>query len=180
MKIKRKWRKRELDKKLIAVLWFLLKFNLLAIPMYIVMYAQPSLPMLQSFVASSVNAVLNLIGYNSILEGYVVKFSTSSATKLSIVEAEMNFDCTGWKSVYALFALTLATSAMWKKKLKFLAIALPTIFVVNIFRIVTTIAATISFGLAYLELVHNLLWQEGLILTVIAIWYLWLRRENLL
>jgi exosortase/archaeosortase family protein len=113
-----------------------------------------------------------VLGYSSVVDGYVVKFSSG----LSIVNAEMTFDCTGWKSMYALFALVIATpGAALNKKLKFLLVGLPTIFAVNLLRIATTIAFVVSFGIAYLDVVHSILWQEGLIIAVVAVWYLWLR-----
>lgn len=168
--------------KLIAILLFLLKFNLLAIPMYLLMYLNISVPELQSFVANAVHALLSMLGYSTVVEGYIIKF----AAGLTIFSVDINFDCTGWKSMYALFALVIATPVKyrwgweqnWKQKLKFLAIGLPAIFIVNIFRIATTIAVAMSFGAAYLDIVHTLLWQEGLIIAVVAIWYLWLRRVN--
>jgi len=165
--------KRELNRKLIAVLWFLVKFNFLAIPLYLVIFMNISIPALQSSVANIVQAVLNALDYNSVVDGYIINLSSG----LSVVSVEINFDCIGWKSMYALFALVIATpKVFWKNKLKFLAISMPAIFVINILRIVTTIAIAMSFGLEYLEAVHNILWQEGLIVVVLGVWYFWLRK----
>jgi exosortase/archaeosortase family protein len=169
----KKWQK----KRLMEVFWFLVKFNLLVIPMYILIYMNISIPPLQSFVANSVHALVGLMGYSSAVDGYMVNFSTG----FSLVNAEMTFDCAGWKSLYALFALVVATPRVeWVEKLKFLLVGLPAIFAINIVRIATTIAAVISFGIGYLDMVHSLLWQEGLIIAVVGIWYLWLRKTKLL
>jgi exosortase/archaeosortase family protein len=166
---KQKPKHKEINKKLIGILWFLVKFNLLAIPLYLIIYMNLTLPAVQSFVANSVHTILSALGYMSELNGYMINFP--------IVSVEITFDCTGWKSVYALFALVVATpSVLWKKKLKFLAVGLPAIFVINILRIVTTLAVVMSFGIEYLEVAHNILWQEGLILAVLGIWYFWLRK----
>ena len=163
-----------LNKRLIAILWFLVKFNLLAVPLYALMLMNVSVPALQSFVAAAVHNGLGMLGYDSSLNGHFVTFSSG----LSIVNVEMNFDCTGWKSMYALLALCLATPALWKQRLRFLVVGLPAVFIINILRIVTTIAAVMSFGIGYLGIVHSILWQEGLIIAVVAVWYLWLRRIN--
>jgi hypothetical protein len=36
----------------------------------------------------------------------------------------------------------------------------------------------LKFGWQYLDVVHNFLWREGLILAVVLIWYIWLRKEK--
>lgn len=162
-----------LNKKLTEVVWFLVKFNLLAIPLYLIMYMNLNIPAAQSFVANIINSMLNVFGYESVVEGYFLRFSVG----MSIVSIEINFDCIGWKSVYALFALVAATPRIvWERKLKFLIIGLPAIFVINIIRIFVTIIVIMNFGISYLEIVHNLLWQEGLILAVVGLWYLWLKK----
>jgi exosortase/archaeosortase family protein len=63
-----------------------------------------------------------------------------------------------------------------KKKIKFLAFGLPFLFFLNFIRILTTILIAINYGFQYFEVVHTLLWREGLILAVVLIWYMWLRR----
>jgi len=162
-----------MNERLVAIMWFLLKFNILALPMYLLIYMNISMPLLQALVANAVHVLLGLLGYSSVVEGYTLKFSAGA----SIVAAEMTFDCIGWKSMYALLALAIATPRIeWKKKLKFLAIGLPSIFAINIIRIATTVAVVINLGISYLEFVHSILWQEGLIIAVATIWYLWLRR----
>lgn len=164
--------KKELRRKLMAAVLFLVKFNLLALPMYAVMSMDLTVQPLQSFVASSVHLLLQLLGHESVVKESILLFSSGQ----SVVAADMTFDCIGWKSMYTLFALAAATPKIeWKRKLKFLAAGLPAIFAINILRIVTTIAAVISFGTVYLEIVHSILWQEGLVAVVVGIWYFWLK-----
>lgn len=167
-----KIRHKELNERLIGILWFLVKFNLLAIPLYLVIYMNLTLPAVQSLVAGTVHTMLGALGYMSELNGYMIN--------LPVVSVEITFDCTGWKSLYALFALVAATpSVLWKKKLKFLVVGLPAIFIVNILRIVTTLAVVMGFGIGYLEVAHNILWREGLILAVLGIWFFWLKKEGI-
>jgi exosortase/archaeosortase family protein len=64
-----------------------------------------------------------------------------------------------------------------KDKLKFLAIGLPVLFVLNFLRIATTILVSVIYGFKYFEIVHIFLWREGLIAAVLIIWCLWLRQK---
>jgi exosortase/archaeosortase family protein len=157
----------ERRKKLLTILTFLIKFNLLAIPMYIIMYLDLTLPPLQVFLADMTGKVLTSFGYSVAREGQFLI--------LSNITIDISMDCTGWKSMYTLVALAIATPSAWKKRLRFLAIGLPAIFLLNFIRIVTTIIFALQFGLQYLEVVHTVFWREGLILAVVVAWFLWLR-----
>jgi exosortase/archaeosortase family protein len=169
-------KKKILRKKLWAVALFLIKFNLLAIPMYLVLWLNLSYPPLQIFLTDLVYGTLNFLGYNATL----VTSSVSVVPLISISDnypkIQISWDSTGWKSLYALAALTIATpSATIKRKAKFLAVVLPLLFVLNFTRILTTILVAVNYGFQYFEIVHTLLWREGLILVVVLLWYLWLR-----
>jgi exosortase/archaeosortase family protein len=80
-----------------------------------------------------------------------------------------------------LSALTIATPfATMKRKAKFLAISLPLLFILNFIRILTTIVIAINYGFKYFEVVHMFLWREGLIFLIVILWYVWLRKENII
>ncbi|MHA1743340.1 MAG: archaeosortase/exosortase family protein [Candidatus Heimdallarchaeota archaeon] len=168
--------KKKLRKKLWTVALFLLKFNLLAIPMYLVLWWNLSYPALQNFLTVLTYKTLVFLGYDASL----VKTQTSIVPLISFSEElpkiGISWDSTGWKSLYALTALTIATPfTTLKKKGKFLAVALPFLFLLNFFRILTTILIAVNYGFQYFDVVHTLLWREGLIFAVVAIWGLWLR-----
>jgi exosortase/archaeosortase family protein len=166
--------KRKTKKKLIQVLIFLIKFNLLAIPFYILNFLDFSIPPLQYLVAFLSHKLLSTIGIQS---------SLNQNTLIAIKEFKMFFveismDCTGWKSFYALSALTLATPKIEiKRKLLFLFISIPSLFFVNIVRIVLTIYFSLIKPESF-ALIHDFLWQWGLILTIIGLWIVWLRFEK--
>jgi len=169
-------KKKILRKKLWVVALFLIKFNLLAIPMYLVLWLDISYPPLQFFLTDLVYRALNFLGYNAAL----VTSPTSIVPLISVSDQfpkiQISWDSTGWKSLYALAALTIATPfATIKGKVKFLAVGLPLLFALNFIRILTTILAAINYGFQYFEVVHTLLWREGLIFAVVLLWYLWLR-----
>lgn len=163
------------ERKLLTVLLFLVEFNLLAIPMYLVIYLNLSFQPLQDFLAALTKNSLVLLGYPATQEGSLV----ITANQNQFYSIDVSWDSTGWKSMYALLALAIATPIKsWKKKLKFVSIAIPTIFLLNFLRLLTTILVALFYGLQYFEFVHTLLWREGLILAVVCIWGFWLWNEK--
>lgn len=160
--------------KLKIVAKFLLIFNLLSLPLYVAIYANFSFYPLQVFTASVSNSVLQIIGYDTSLHGNLLVITAKNL----LLRVDVSWDSTGWKSLYALAALSVATPVAFDKKIKFLAIALPAIFVVNILRVVTTISLSLIYGLEYFDLLHNLLWREGLIAAVVGIWLVWTYKQK--
>lgn len=172
-------KKKNLRKKLKTVAWFLIKFNLLAIPLYLAIYYNFSYPPLQKFLTFLSIPFIEFFGYKtSLVDSF--DCNTPSISGFGFEKPVcISWDSTGWKSMYALAALAIATPVIaWKKKLKFLGIGLPLVFLINYLRIVTTILIALKFGWHYFDIVHNFLWREGLILAVVAIWYIWLRKEK--
>lgn len=174
-------KKKILRKKLWTVALFLIKFNLLAIPMYLALWLDLSYPPLQTFLTELICRTLNALGYNAVL----VISPTSIIPLISVSEQSpsiyISWDSTGWKTLYVLSALTIATPfATMKRKAKFLAISLPLLFILNFIRILTTIVIAINYGFKYFEVVHMFLWREGLIFLIVILWYVWLRKENII
>ena len=160
------------NKKLLQVLLFLIKFNLLAIPMYLAIYFNLELIPLQQFLADAVYAVLRFLGYD-VMKGGLVLTLTSGFT---IANIKMSVDCVGWKSMYALAALAIATPLPNDlKKLKFIVAGVLAVAALNFARVLTTILAFYHFGLQALDVVHTFLWREGLIITIVLIWLMWLK-----
>jgi len=161
-------------KRLIEVLKFIVIFNLLAIPMYVVLYYNLSFEPLKNFLAFLTTKTLNVFGIDAVQQYSFVNLLANN----QLLKIEISFDSTGWKTLYALFALTLATPKRRNdEKMKFLIWGLPLLFVVNFLRIVTTILVAVFYGFQYFEVVHIFLWREGLIVAVVLLWYLWLRQK---
>lgn len=171
--------KENLRKKLKTIAWFLIKFNLLAIPLYLAIYYNFSYPPMQKFLTSLSIPFIEFFGYQTSLMDFF-GCNVPSIYGFGFEEPVcISWDSTGWKSMYALVALVIATPVIaWKKKLKFLGIGLPLVFLINYLRIVTTILIALKFGWNYFDVIHTFLWREGLILAVVAIWYVWLRKEK--
>ncbi|MDI6798915.1 MAG: exosortase/archaeosortase family protein [Candidatus Aenigmarchaeota archaeon] len=179
MKTKKEILKRR--KKLLLILWFLIKLNILVIPLYVLLYLDFSFFPLQAFLTSLTGKTLQALGYPVSFTSTNLFMLFNSPTGYLLVPFEMTMDCTGWKTMYALAALTIATpKSKIKGKIKFLAIGLPFLFFLNFIRILTTLMFSFHFGYQHLEVMHTFLWREGLIFAVIFLWYLWLRRENII
>ena len=160
------------NKKLLALGIFLIKFNLLAIPMYLVIFLNLEFPFLQNFIAFSSHHILTSLGFRLTLDQAFLVSPTDSHPPIYI-----STDSTGWKSMYALFALVISTPAStWKGKARFLAISLPSIFFINLIRIVFTAGFSIRYGFQYFSLLHDFLWSYGLITAIVAVWALWARK----
>jgi len=157
-------------KKLLSIVLFIVKLDLLLIPLIFLLQMDFAYEPLQNFLAAAVSVTLKFIGYSSVADGHYI--AVTFGKTLEVVDISM--DCTGWKSAYALLALAVATPAAWKKRFKFLLTSIPAIFFINYIRIVTTIVYAQKFGLETLAVVHSVLWQEGLVAAVLVLWFLWL------
>jgi exosortase/archaeosortase family protein len=168
-----------LRKKLKVIVLFLIVFNLLSIPLYLLMYFNFSYSPLQKFLTSASRPFIEFFGYDTTVINYHACNVPAIFGNKFKEPVCISWDSTGWKSMYALAALIIATPVIaWKKKLKFLSIGIPVIFLINYLRIVTTILFALKFGWQYFEIVHTLIWREGLILAVVAVWYVWLRNTE--
>jgi len=150
---------------------FLIKFNLLAIPMYIVMLSDIEFYPLQVLLTDIVYGIITSLGYVVVKNG--IMLTLVSQTSMAVIA--IGIDCTAWKSMYALAALMIASPvANDMKKLRYILLGVSAIFVLNIIRVVTTILVGYWFGMDFLDITHTLFWREGMILAVIAIWFIWL------
>ena len=162
------------DMKQYRILRFLIKFNLFAIPLYIILLANWQWAWLQTFTADIVQAMLHSIGIAAERAGNFIVIQLQSGQWGAFI----NWDCTGWKSFLALFALVMATDFSAKKKMKGLMLLLPALFIVNIARIVFMFYFVHSFDLAYFEIAHAVIWSWGLIFAVLALWGAWARSNR--
>ena len=170
--MKKKTRLSATDAKLLRILKFIIKFNLFAIPLYIILYEGWTLPWLQQAIANITTAILGALGYNPTANGLYISIPIRNGDWAAFI----SWDCTGWKSLLAFFALVMATDYPMKRKLLGLLL-LPVIFAVNLLRIVFMFFYVRTFDLANYQTVHTIIWSWGLILTIIALWLIWLRYD---
>ena len=88
--------------------------------------------------------------------------------------AFIDWDCTGWKSMFALFALIFATDYPIRKKLYGLLL-LPVIYLINLIRITFMSWFISNYDLAYYEIVHATIWSWGMIAAILILWVLWMK-----
>lgn len=173
--VKRLAKKERFKRKLYGILLFLLFFNLLSIPLYVAIYTDFSFQALQELNALFLYLTLKFFGHNVTLDGYFVNLVSDAGIK----QIEVSWDSTGWKSMYALSSLIIATPiSKFSRRLKFAVGGTLTIFALNYLRISTTVLASISLGFNLFDIIHTVLWREGMILGVVLLWFLWLRREK--
>lgn len=173
--VKRLPKKERLIKRLTSVIIFLIVFNLLAIPLYIMLQTNFSVIALQEFNAKISSTTLNLFGYESYSDGITVDIKVAEINK----KIDISWDSTGWKSMYAVAALILATPiSKFSRRMKFAALGTAIIFFINFLRVTTTILISARFGFNYFDIVHTVLWREGLILAVVAVWLVWMIMEK--
>jgi len=162
--------KRTQKKKIIReVILFLVKFNLLLIPFYGVIIFDINFYPVQEWFANFIGSVLRVFGYNVEIDWIFIYIED-----LPVID--ISRDCIGWKSVYSVIALVLASPGLLKKKLKFLVYWIPGLLLINIVRVVGTILIGLKFGAYYLDIIHKFVWQEIMIVVIIGVWYLWLRK----
>jgi len=173
--VKRLQKKERVTTRLTSLLIFLVTFNLLAIPLYIALYTNFSFEPLKELNARMVSATLKFFGYNSYSDGSTVDLVSNGLLQ----KIDISWDSTGWKSMYALAALILATPiSKISRKIKFAVIGVAIIFFINYLRISSTILISASFGFNLFDIIHTVLWREGLILAVVGVWLVWMRMEK--
>jgi len=161
------------QKKLLNVAKFLLVFNLLAIPMYVVLLTDTAFLPFQEFLAALTTSALRMQKIPATVSSSFITLVDADNTLHNV---QISFDSTGWKSLYALAALVIATPLPnLKQKLRFLVTALPAIFLLNFLRILSTLWYSYVYGWQNFDVIHTLLWREGLIAIVLLFWFFWLR-----
>ncbi|MEM5801866.1 MAG: exosortase/archaeosortase family protein [Candidatus Aenigmatarchaeota archaeon] len=168
---KKKVIKFNLKDKLFLLLRFVFILNILSLPLYLIVYFNLTFTPFQTLLASFISNLLRFSGYSVQQSEHFIKILYSGG----ILHAEISWDSTGWKSLYLITALTIATPFInFKNKLKFLSIGLPILFSINIIRIFTTLLIALTYGIEYFDLIHTFLWREGLIFAVLFLWLLWI------
>lgn len=149
-------------------LWFVLKLNLLALPLYLAVYFGLESTEFRDVWAAGLSQSLGSLGYETSLDGHNIGVKSGN----SLYQIDLSWDSTGWKSLYAMFALVFASGVgSLRQKLAFLAFALPAIAFFNLLRLVTTSLVYVNYGLPGFDLVHGLLWSAMMVALVVCVWY---------
>jgi len=158
------------DSRLLGILLFLAKFTALSLPLYLIAWSGAGLLPLQHSAAAGSVWMMNALGLEAHSERLLV-YAGSGPFIFYIGP-----DCTGWKSMLCLAALIIATAGVsMKKRLLGVAIGIPLVYLGNIMRIVAVVLAEMAYGYDAAMLIHDWLWQAGLLALVLGIWLVWLR-----
>lgn len=154
--------------KLLETLLFLVKLLVFAVPLYIIMSLQGILQPLQESVAQNVVFILQSFGFEVSRNGFLI---TTNGISFFVSE-----DCTGWKSMLFLAALIFVVPRVpLKRMIVGIAIGIPVIYIGNLFRILLVILAWHNYGFEFASILHDYLWQAGLIALVLVLWIAWLK-----
>ncbi len=158
--------------RLLAVVVFLARLALFSIPLYAVLWINPSLAPLQYAVRDETVMLAGLIGVDAEVDGFDVNIETVDGP-MTVNIAE---DCTGWKSAIAYMALVFAVPKIDNRKRLIGMIGIPVIYAVNIVRIAFLLWTAASMGIGEFRFFHEYLWKFGLSAVVFGAWYVWLAK----
>jgi len=169
--VKRKLNRKE--KRLISTLTFLIRLLILAMPLYVILIYNISLLPIQRAVSVQVEDILKTMGYNIERENVTIQVNKISGSRFTFIISE---DCTGWKSMLFLFALIFAIpNVAFIKRLYGLLFGLPMVWLGNLLRIVIVVFVEGIFGYSAAMIIHDYLWQAGLIALVLSLWLIWMK-----
>lgn len=162
------------EKKLWNALVFILRFLSLAIPFHIILWTNFDAYPLQVFVAKAVSYLLALSGANVVQADNFIYLKAPSLWTIEIIK-----DCVGWKSFLAFAGLVFAVRGIKiKKRLLGVACGALVIFSGNILRIYTSLYASTIFGIDKFTMIHDVLWQGGMMALILGAWIVWLRLSS--
>lgn len=149
---------------------FLSRFAVLALPFHLILWTNFDAFFLQAIVAK---AVFYLLSFSGIFVTHADNFLYVQTPFLWAIEIIK--DCVGWKSFLAFAGLVFAVrGASAKTRILGLVAGAPVIFFGNIIRIYTSIYASLIFGTETFPLIHDVLWQGGLMVIVLVAWLCWM------
>ncbi len=122
----------------------------------------------QLLVAEQTVSLLRAFGFAASADGWLIR------TTNSIIEIVP--ECTAWRDMVAFLALTLAVPSVKPLKRFRALLFIPVIYGVNLVRLTTTVAA-VTAKPEWGEVVHNVLWREGMLLFILLLWVYWWRSK---
>lgn len=167
--------KTQFQKNLWHALVFLVRFNLLAIPLYLLLIYPWDPYTIQSFIAMKIAHFLNFAGISTQIVDGITFHLLGYNWYIQIIK-----DCIGWKSSLALFGLIFAVRKVEiGKRILGLLVGVPIIFIFNLARIFSSIYLATIFGIQNYFFIHDFLWQWGMIAVVLGVWIVWLQKMKI-
>jgi len=148
---------------------FVIIFNLLALPMYLMILFDIQVSQFVSLTEYLARSLLSATGMEFQVVNNLIILPIENGTWAAFI----NWDCTGWKSLYALFALIVASPFSPRKK-AFGLLLLPALYAVNILRIWFMFYVA-SVNIEMFPFVHAVVWSWGLVAAVLLLWVFWMK-----
>jgi exosortase/archaeosortase family protein len=156
------------QERLWRLLEFMIRVNLLALPLYAILWIGIDFYPIQLVVATQAGLILQAMGYQVIQDG--IGLLVGGSFQFFIIP-----DCTGWKSMLFLFALIFAVPRIaTRKRVIGLLIGLPIMWLGNTGRVIAVVAAQAAWGTELAMVLHDWLFQLGLVGLVLGAWIVWL------
>ena len=171
-RITRRFDRRQL--MLWEILLFTAKFSFFAFFLQVLMLDIFEFSILVNLNANATHFILSIFSDSFSLIGNTILFETGGYT----VMIDIIKDCTGWKSFMALSGLIVAVRGLDidnRKRIIGILFGAVAVFFGNIVRLTTTIGYGYLYGMENFLLIHDVLWQFGLIIFILALWNIWLR-----
>ncbi len=159
------------QRRLLELLNFLIIFNLLAIPLHLILYFKIDFYHLALIERAQVSFFLKLFGVKHTLQDVPLNNDLIPAINLNDRVLAIGEPCTAIRSLIAFIALVFASPRTMHSKKKSL-ILLPVIYLANIVRIITLAFVSNSYPSLF-DFIHIFLWREGLVLLIIGLWFYW-------
>lgn len=150
---------------------FIVRFNLYAIPLYMILLTGFHIPAFENAIAGAVSEMLKASDIPATLNENEIRVPMEDRFFNGIID----WDCTGWKSMLAFAALVLATDSSRRKKMKGMLL-IPLIVVINLIRVWFMFYYVSTWGLAGFDFVHFWIWSAGMIATVLVLWIVWMKK----
>jgi len=161
--------RKHINSKLMEILKFFVKLNILAIPLFIIITTN-----YQSAFLMDITTGTSFFAIKSTMEANIEDNIITIPIDNGVWGARISWDSTGWKSMLALFALIFATDFSLRKKALGL-ILIPIVYAINIVRIWFMFFAVKIYGVEIFDLIHTVIWSWGLIITILILWVLWMK-----
>ena len=158
----------EVQEKLLANQIFIFQMMILGLILSFLSIQEFELPSIQRGYATLTGAILNYTYTPTTVQG---QFIETQKETYRIIR-----DCTGWKSLYLFAALTITTTKSKSKIIDYLITGTIIVIAINFVRLYTTIVLS-EMGIISFEIIHNWIWNTGMIITTLIIWHIITQRK---
>ncbi|MFH0889964.1 MAG: exosortase/archaeosortase family protein [Candidatus Aenigmatarchaeota archaeon] len=160
--------------KLWVITVFLARVAMFSLPLYFILWINPSFAFLQYAVRDNVVYLSNAAGIEINVDGFDLNLNTINGPMIiNIAE-----DCTGWKAVLAYVALVFAVPGTENRKRLIGLAGVPVIYAINVARIVFLVLVASNMGLGDFRLFHELLLKLGMSAAIFGAWYIWMAKTE--